>query len=74
MIDKINRPPHYGGDLEDNPYETIKVIESCGWLEGYCKGAAMKYIMRAGKKEGETETDDLAKAEWYLRYWREYTK
>ena len=56
------RPAHYGG--ENNIYEAIKVIEA--WGLGFCLGNAVKYISRAGKKEGESELDDLKKARWYI--------
>jgi hypothetical protein len=62
-IEKINHPSHYGG--EDNPYEAIKVIEACGWGYGFSLGNAMKYIMRAGKKE-DNPVQDLEKAKWYI--------
>lgn len=62
MSDMINHPPHYGGDKENNPYETIKVIEA--WELGFCLGNTVKYISRAGKKGDALE--DLRKAAWYL--------
>lgn len=62
--DDKTRPAHYGGDA--NPFEPIKVIESLGWSEGFCLGNALKYLMRAGKKDGESKLDDLKKARWYL--------
>ena len=58
--ERVNHPAHYGG--ADNPYETIKVIEA--WDLGFCLGKAVKYISRAGKKEGTLQ--DLQKARWYL--------
>lgn len=64
MSDKIDHPAHYGGD--DNPYEAIKVIEAMGWGPDFCKGNAMKYLMRAGKKPNESEKDDLMKARFYI--------
>ena len=60
MTDIINHPPHYGGD--DNPYETIKVIEA--WGLGYRLGNCLKYISRCDKKGAPIE--DLEKARWYL--------
>jgi hypothetical protein len=60
MTDNVNHPGHYGG--EDNPYETIKVIEA--WELDFCLGNAVKYIARAGKKGDAFE--DLQKAVWYL--------
>ena len=56
------RPAHYGG--EANPFEPIKIIEAMGWGEAFCLGNAVKYLLRAEKKGG---TEDLAKAEWYIR-------
>lgn len=61
--DMVNSPPHYtaGG------IETIDFIEAKLTAEqftGYCLGNALKYISRAGKKDG---TDiDIRKAIWYL--------
>lgn len=61
----INHPPHYGGDTT---YEAIKVIEA--WLgeesRAFLLGNVLKYIARAGKKEGTDAKDDLRKALWYL--------
>lgn len=57
----VDHPPHYGG--ADNPYEAIKVIEA--WTLGFHLGNAVKYISRAGKKNGDA-CEDLRKARWYL--------
>ena len=62
MKNKINHPKYYGG--EDNTYECIKVIES--WNLGFHLGSVIKYISRSGKKNKETEIEDLKKALWYL--------
>ena len=64
MTEKINHPPHYGGDVV---YETIKVLKA--WLspeeyKGFLKGNVIKYLSRAGKKDGELQ--DCKKAAWYL--------
>lgn len=47
-------------------FETIDIIEQLGYLEGFCFGNIIKYITRAGKKEGESELEDLNKAKYYL--------
>jgi predicted nucleic acid-binding Zn ribbon protein len=60
--EKINHPPHYGGDTT---YEVIKVIEA--WQLCFCLGNAVKYIARAGKKDQGREVEDLKKAVWYLQ-------
>lgn len=59
---KHDHPAHYGG--KNNPYEAIKVIEA--WGLDFCLGNLVKYVSRAGKKDGETKLDDLRKARWYL--------
>jgi hypothetical protein len=61
-MELVDHPAHYGG--KDNPYEAIKVIEA--WGLGFCLGNAVKYLARAGKKQGAAEVEDLAKARWYL--------
>ena len=66
--EKINHPEHYGGDTI---YEAINIIEA--WDLNFHLGNVIKYISRAGKKNSETEIEDLEKARWYLdRYIEEY--
>jgi hypothetical protein len=60
MSEKVNNPEHYGG--KKNTYEAIKVIEAHNL--DFCLGNAVKYILRAGKKDDITQ--DLEKAIWYL--------
>jgi hypothetical protein len=60
MAEKVDHPPHYGG--EDDPYEAIKVIEA--WDLGFCLGNTVKYISRYRAKG--TALEDLKKARWYL--------
>lgn len=63
-MSEIDHPAHYGG--EDDPFEAIKVIDA--WGLGFCLGNALKYIRRAGLKEGESRRKDLEKALWYIRH------
>jgi hypothetical protein len=60
MNDKFN-PSHYIGI---DGLEAIKVIDAFE-LDFY-KGSAVSYILRAGRKAGEPEIDDLRKAHWML--------
>lgn len=67
MGEKVDHPSHYGG--ANNPYEAIKVIEAWLGKEGagnFCIGNALKYLCRAGKKEGNGTKQDLEKACWYI--------
>lgn len=59
----VNHPSHYGGD---STYEHIKVVEA--WGLNYALGNCTKYICRAGKKNADTELEDLEKALWYLQH------
>lgn len=60
----IDHPAHYGG--ANDPFEPIKIIEAMGWGPGFNKGNALKYLLRAGKKDTDKEAQDLRKAAWYL--------
>lgn len=61
--DQVNHPAHYTqGGIEAIDYIRAKLTPD--EFSGYCKGNALKYISRAGKKTNESE--DLAKAKWYL--------
>lgn len=65
-VDNVNHPPHYtaGG------IETIDFIEAKNL--NYNRGNALKYLTRAGVKNGDTEIEDLQKSVWYLQ--REISK
>ncbi len=58
MSDKIN-PDHY---KLANGIEANDVTQHFGFNEGN----VIKYVWRAGKKEGEKRLTDLKKAVWYL--------
>lgn len=62
--DNVNHPSYYGG--ANNPYEAIKVIDE--WNLGFDLGNTVKYISRAGKKDGNSEIQDLEKAKFYLEH------
>lgn len=60
MNKKVN-PTHYG----KGKTEAIEIIEQHDL--NFCLGNVVKYVLRAGKKEGETVLEDLEKALWYLQ-------
>lgn len=62
----VSHPSYYGG--KDDPYETIKVIDAWGLDKNFCLGNVIKYISRAGKKDGNSLLQDLMKAQFYLNY------
>lgn len=63
MTDNVNHPPHYTA----GPIECIDAIRAALGDEGfiaYCRGTAIKYAWRAGRKSAHAE--DLRKGAWYL--------
>ena len=58
--DPVNHPAHYiaGG------FEVTDIIDAFGL--GFELGNVTKYVLRAGRKDPETRTQDLEKAAWYL--------
>lgn len=64
--DAVNHPAHYN---QLKGVECIDVIEGLGL--GYHLGNCLKYLWRAGLKEGQPALLDLHKARWFLdRYIR----
>ena len=62
MSDNINHPPHYTGAIE-----CIEVLEALGIGPDFCRGNAIKYLWRLGKKgEPANAIEDAKKAQWYI--------
>lgn len=59
----VDHPAHYGGDA---PHEVIKCLEAWGLDDDAYLFNVVKYVARAGKKEGAALVGDLEKAKWYL--------
>ena len=57
--DQVTHPSHYA-DLTPEPITFIRDKD-------YLTGSALKYIFRAGHKNGADENVDMGKAAWYLR-------
>lgn len=68
--DMVNNPAHYKLVLPNGEeVEAIDVIHAAlGSLQtvAYCRGAAIKYLMRADKKKAYAQ--DLRKAAWYCSH------
>ena len=65
IYDAVNHPSHYtDGRIECIDYIQDKLTKE--EFQGYCKGNALKYISRAGKKNPDKYNEDLKKAIWYL--------
>lgn len=59
--DPVNHPSHYA-DGWSNGAEVIDITEHLN----FNRGNAVKYVARAGRKNPDTELEDLRKAAWYL--------
>ena len=58
--DPVNHPSHYTtGRIEVIDFVTDKKLN-------FCRGNAVKYIVRAGLKDPEKEIEDLEKAVFYI--------
>jgi len=58
----ITHPSHYCF----GKYEPVKVIQD--WKLDFCLGNVIKYVARAGRKEGNSIIQDLEKAKQYLEF------
>jgi hypothetical protein len=58
--DPVNHPTHYTSD--PSGIEVIQITEHMN----FCRGNAVKYILRAGLKNPDKEVEDLEKAVWYI--------
>lgn len=62
-VERVNHPDHY----KEGGIEVIDVINAYSHVRNsFALGNAVKYILRAGKKDCSTYTEDLKKAIWYL--------
>jgi len=57
---------HYDGRIQ--PLEFMQANMTKEEFTGFLKGNVIKYVSRAGKKQGSDSKDDLAKAERYLKW------
>jgi hypothetical protein len=65
-MDKAN-PQHYQNKV--TPMDVIEMYDL-----NFSLGNVIKYVLRAGKKSGESDLDDLSKALWYLNREIEFRK
>lgn len=61
-MDEVNDPVNHPAHYTRNGVELIDIIDSLP----YCRGAAVKYIYRAGIKDPAKEVEDLRKARWMI--------
>lgn len=66
-VDMVNHPPHYKLSDGMESIDVIRAVLSPEEHKGWCKGNALKYQFRAGKKDPAKESEDYRKAEFYLK-------
>lgn len=69
MNDAVHHPQHYtlpGLDVES--VDVIRAVLTPEEFKGWCKGNALKYSLRAGRKDPAKEVQDLAKAGVFLSW------
>ena len=70
--DPVSSPSHYQLVLPTGEdVEAIDIMRATLGEEGtiaYCRGSALKYLLRAGRKDISPEAQDLRKAAWFLTY------
>ena len=60
--DVRSHPSHYCF----GKYEPVKVIQD--WGLSFCLGNVVKYLARAGRKDGNSKLQDLLKAKQYIEF------
>lgn len=70
--DPVNHPNHY---MLANGIEAIDLMEMTSTAPEFCghlRNTALKYIIRAGKKDPRKYIEDLEKAKWYISKLQEF--
>lgn len=66
-VDMVNHPPHYKLSNGMESIDVIRAVLTPEEYRGWCRGNALKYQFRAGKKDPSKESEDYRKAEFYLK-------
>lgn len=62
MTDNVNRPAHYNWLKDKTGIEVIDITRHLS----FDRGNAIKYLLRAGRKDPDKLIEDLRKAIWYI--------
>lgn len=69
MNDAVHHPQHYTlPGLTIESVDVIRAVLTPEEFKGWCKGNALKYSLRAGRKDPTKEVQDLAKAGVFLSW------
>ena len=63
----VNHPPHYKLANGMESKDVVQLVLTPEEYKGWCKGNALKYQFRAGKKDPNKTEEDYKKAIWFLK-------
>lgn len=67
--DEVHNPNHYKlNGLNIEAVDVVKAVLTEDEFKGWCRGNALKYLMRAGKKDKSKEKQDFAKAGVFISW------
>lgn len=67
--DDVHNPAHYKlNGLNIEAVDVVKAVLTEEEFKGWCRGNALKYLMRAGKKDKNKEKQDFAKAGVFISW------
>ena len=67
--DEVHNPDHYKlSGLNIEVVDVIKAVLTEDEFKGWCRGNALKYLMRAGKKDKSKEKQDFEKAGVFISW------
>ena len=67
--DEVHAPAHYKlNGLNIESVDVIRAVLTDEEFKGWCRGNALKYLMRAGKKDKAKEKQDFAKAGVFISW------
>lgn len=67
--DEVHNPKHYKlNGLNIEAVDVVKAVLTEEEFKGWCRGNALKYLMRAGKKDRDKEKQDFAKAGVFISW------
>lgn len=67
--DEVHNPNHYKlNGLNIEVVDVIRAVLTDEEFKGWCRGNALKYLMRAGKKDKAKEKQDFAKAGVFISW------
>ena len=67
--DEVHNPAHYKlNGLNIEVVDVIRAVLTDEEFKGWCRGNALKYLMRAGKKDKNKEKQDFAKAGVFISW------